>query len=111
MSLDLVVLACLMAAVTYPSRAVPLLAPGVDRLPPIVLGYLRLVGPAVLAAIAASNALVVQTSDGGTTIHVGIEAAAVVIAVAIVAVRRSLLLPAIAVAVIVVAGARALAIA
>lgn len=107
MSLDLVVLAVLMAAVTYPSRAVPLLAPGVDRLPAPVLGYLRLVGPAVLAALAAANALVVKTPDGGTTIHVGVEAAAVAVAVAIVAWRRNLLLPAILVAVIVVAGARA----
>jgi branched-subunit amino acid transport protein len=110
-SLDLVALAFLMAAVTYPSRAIPLLAPGIERLPPVVLGYLRLVGPAVLASLAAANALVLVEPDGSTTFHVGIEAAAVVIAVAIVAWRRSLLLPAIAVAVLVVAGARAVGIA
>ena len=111
MSLDLVVLAVLMAAVTYPSRAIPLLVPGVERLPPLVLGYLRLIGPAVLAALAATSALVLSGPDGSTTLHVGIEAAAVVIAVAIVAWRRSLLLPAIAVAVIVVAVARAIGLA
>ena len=33
-SVELVALAVLMAAVTYPSRAVPLLLPGFDRLPP-----------------------------------------------------------------------------
>lgn len=111
MSLDLVVLAVLMAAVTYPSRAIPLLVPGVERLPPVVLGYLRLVGPAILASIAAANALVLVAPDGATSLHVGIEAAAVATAVAIVAWRRSLVLPAIVVAVIVVAGARAAGVA
>ena len=59
MSTELVLLAVLMAAVTYPSRALPLLAPGIERLPPRALLYLRLVGPAVLASIAAANTLVV----------------------------------------------------
>jgi branched-subunit amino acid transport protein len=110
-SLDLVVLALLMGAVTYPSRAIPLLAPGLERLPPVVIAYLRLVGPAVLAALAAVNALVLVAPDGTATLHVGVEAAAVAIAVAIVAWRRTLLLPAIVVAVVVVAGARALGLA
>ncbi|MCU0506393.1 MAG: AzlD domain-containing protein [Chloroflexi bacterium] len=111
MSLDLVVLALLMGAVTYPSRAIPLLAPGLERLPAVVLAYLRLVGPAVLASLAAVNALVVVAPDGSPVLHVGIEAAAVAVAVAIVAWRRTLLLPAIVVAVVVVAGARALGLA
>ena len=34
MSTDLVLLAVLMGAVTYPSRALPMLAPGIERLPP-----------------------------------------------------------------------------
>jgi len=110
-SLDLVVLALLMGAVTYPSRAIPLLAPGIERLPPVVIAYLRLVGPAVLAALAAVNALVLVAPDGTPTLHVGVEAVAVAIAVAIVAWRRTLLLPAIGVAVVVVAGARALGLA
>ena len=60
----LIVLALLMAAVTYPSRAVPLLAPAFERLPVRALEYLRLVGPAVLGAIAASQALLVMGADG-----------------------------------------------
>jgi branched-subunit amino acid transport protein len=110
-SLDLVVLALLMGAVTYPSRAIPLLAPGLERLPPVVLAYLRLVGPAVLASLAAVNALILVAPDGTPELHLGIEAAAVAVAVAIVAWRRTLLLPAIVVAVVVVAGARALGLA
>ena len=58
-SVTLVGLALLMGAVTYPSRACPLLAPGIERLPPIALAYLRLVGPAILAALAAVNTVVV----------------------------------------------------
>ena len=53
-----------MALVTYPSRAVPLLAPGFDRLPPRALEYLRLVGPAVLASIAASQIFLVPAASG-----------------------------------------------
>ena len=89
---DLVLLAILMGAVTYPSRAIPLLAPGIDRLPPPILAYLRLVGPAVLAALAAGNVLVVTDAGGHPQLHVGIETLAVLVAVAIVAWRRNLLL-------------------
>ena len=39
-STDLVPLAVLMWAVTYPSRAIGLLAPAIDRLPRRVLDYL-----------------------------------------------------------------------
>lgn len=92
MSLDLVLLALLMGAVTYPSRALPLLAAGVHRLPPIVLLYLRLVGPAVLLAVAAVNVLVWSGPDGQPVLHVGVEALAVVVAVAVVAWRRNLFL-------------------
>ena len=45
MSGDLVVLAVLMFLVTYPSRAVGLLTPGIERLPKLALDYLQLVGP------------------------------------------------------------------
>ncbi len=75
MSTELVGLAVLMFAVTYPSRALPLLAPGIERLPPIVLAYLRLVGPAVLAALAAANVMIVADAAGRPTFHVGIEIA------------------------------------
>ncbi len=106
MSIDLVVLAILMGAVTYPSRAIPLLVPGVDRLPDPVLGYLRLVGPAVLAALAATGVLVFTRPGGGPGLHVGVESIAVVVAIGIVLWRRNLLLG-IASAAVIVAVARA----
>jgi branched-subunit amino acid transport protein len=103
----LVGLAVLMALVTYPSRAIPLLAPGFDRLPPRALEYLRLVGPAVLAAIAAAQiAILPNPAGGGSTFHIGIEWLAVGTCVGIVAWRRNLLLGIIA-AVVIVAAARA----
>lgn len=89
---DLVVLALLMGAVTYPWRAVPLLAPGFDRLPPLAIEYLRLVGPAVLAALAAVAILVVTEASGAHRLQLGIELVAVVIGVAIVRWRRNVFL-------------------
>jgi branched-subunit amino acid transport protein len=90
-SLELVGLALLMAAATYPSRAVPLLLPGFDRLPRVIDEYLRLIGPGVLAALAAVNVLVVIGSDGATRLQAGIELVAVLVCVGVVAWRRSLL--------------------
>jgi branched-subunit amino acid transport protein len=111
MTTGLVGLALLMALVTYPSRAIPLLAPGFDRLPPRALEYLRLVGPAVLASIAASQIFVSPAVNGsGPAFHVGIEWLAVAVCVASVAWRRNLLLG-IVLAVAIVAGARALGLA
>jgi len=107
-NLGLVGLALLMAAVTYPSRAVPLLAPGIERLPPIVLAYLRLVGPAILAALAATNTILLVDSAGRPSFHVGIEWLAVGVGVALVAWRRNLLLG-IAAAVAIAAVFRAIA--
>jgi branched-subunit amino acid transport protein len=92
MSTELVLLAVLMAAVTYPSRALPLLAPGIERLPPAALQYLRLVGPAVLASLAAVNTLVIGGQDGPRTLHVGVETLAVGACIAVVAWRRNLFL-------------------
>jgi branched-subunit amino acid transport protein len=89
--MDLIPLALLMGAVTYPVRALPLLAPGVDRLPRVAVDYLRLVGPGMLAAVAAVNVAIV-TTDNGPTLHVGVELVAVLIAVAVTAWRRSLFL-------------------
>ncbi len=110
MSLQLVVLAVLMAAVTYPSRAVPLLVPAFERLPPWALEYLRLVGPAILGAIAANETLL-RTGPGGTPVlHVGLEALAVLACVGVVAWRRNLF-GGLAVAVILIAVLRALQIA
>ena len=92
MSVALVGLALLMGAVTYPSRAIPLLTPGIERLPPIALAYLRLVGPAILAALAATNTVIVTGPDGQATFHVGIEWLSVGLCIAIVAWRRNLFL-------------------
>jgi branched-subunit amino acid transport protein len=89
-NVDLVGLALLMGLVTYPSRATPLLAPGIERLPPAALEYLRLVGPAVLAALAAVNVMVVTTEGGTQTFHIGIEWAAVAVCAALTAWRRNL---------------------
>ncbi len=92
MSVDLVGLAVLMFAVTYPARAIPLLASRFERLPPRALEYLRLVGPAVLGAIAAAEVLLGVGADGRPTLRVGWEAAAVVACAALVAWRRNLAL-------------------
>jgi branched-subunit amino acid transport protein len=92
MTTNLVVLALLMAAVTYPSRAVPLLVPGIERLPAVALLYLRLVGPAILASLAAANTLILTAPDGSQVLHVGIEAVGVLACLAVVAWRRNLLL-------------------
>ncbi|HEU0245376.1 MAG TPA: AzlD domain-containing protein [Candidatus Limnocylindrales bacterium] len=92
MSNELVLLALLMGAVTYPSRALPMLAPGIERLPAPALLYLRLVGPAVLASIAASQTLVQGTSDTGYRVVIGVEIIGVVACLLIVAWRRNLFL-------------------
>lgn len=91
MSVVLVPLAVLMGLATYPFRAVPLLAPGMHRLPPRVRLYLRLVGPSVLAALAAVDTMVVVDAARHPSFHVGAEWLAVGLCVAVVALRRSLL--------------------
>lgn len=106
MSTGLVVLAVLLFAVTYPSRAMGLLTPGLERLPRVALDYLQLVGPAVLAALAAVNVMVVVPEGQGPAIHVGIEWLAVLACLGLVAWRRNLLVGLLA-AVVLVAGARA----
>ena len=92
MSTTLVPLAVLMALATYPSRALPLLAPGMHRLPVRVQLYLRLVGPSVLAALAAVDTLVVLDAARHPSFHVGWEWLAVGLCIAVVAIRRNLLL-------------------
>jgi branched-subunit amino acid transport protein len=85
---SLLLLAVLMWAATYPWRVAPFLLPGFDRLPPLALAYLRLVGPAVLAALAAVAVFV--TKDHG--VRVGMDAVAVLLCVVLVAWRRNVLL-------------------
>lgn len=106
MSVELVGLAVLMFAVTYPARAIPLLVPRFEQLPPRALEYLRLVGPAVLGAIAAAEVLVGEGPDGQTTLTVGPEVLAVVVCAAVVAWRRNLALG-LFVAIVLIAGLRA----
>jgi branched-subunit amino acid transport protein len=91
-SVELVALALLMGAVTYPARALPLLAPGIERLPPRALLYLRLVGPAVLASIAAAETLVQGDGIDGYRVVIGVEILGVLACLAIVAWRRNLFL-------------------
>jgi branched-subunit amino acid transport protein len=105
MSLSLIPLAFLMWAVTYPSRALPMLAPGIERLPAWAVSYLRLAGPAALAALAAVNCLI--TADSPPHLTLGVEPLAVGLCVAIVW-RTRLLLLGVTAAVILVAVARAL---
>lgn len=89
MSPELLLLAVLMGAVTYPSRAIPLLVPAFERLPATAFRYLRLVGPAILASLAASGVLFASDQPG---LRIGIELLAVAACVAIVAAGRSLLI-------------------
>jgi branched-subunit amino acid transport protein len=103
-STELIPLAVLMWAVTYPSRALGLLAPGIDRLPGAALRYLQLVGPAVLAALAAVYTITITRPDGVAVIQLGIAWLAVVACIAIVRWRRSLLLGLVAAVALAVAG-------
>jgi branched-subunit amino acid transport protein len=92
MSVVLVPLALLMGLATYPWRAVPLLAPGMHRLPARLQLYLRLVGPSVLAALAAVDTMVVLDEVRHPEFHIGAEWIAVALCIAVVALRRGLLL-------------------
>jgi branched-subunit amino acid transport protein len=105
-SVELVGLALLMGLATYPSRAIPLLVPGMDRLPRPVMTYLRLVGPAVLAALAAVEVMVRLDADRNPSFEVGVEWLAVALCVVLVA-RFHNLLAGMASAVVLVAVARA----
>ena len=104
MSTDLIPLAFLMFLVTYPSRALGLLTPWLDRLPRVGFDYLQLVGPAILAALAAVSVMVVVSGDGAPTFHIGIEWIAVLACLVVTAWRRNLLIGLIvAVAIVVIA--------
>ena len=91
MSVALIPLAVLMGLVTYPWRAVPLLLPGIHRLPPALQAYIRLVGPAILASLAAVNTVVVLDATRHASFHVGVEWLAVGLCGLVVVARRGLL--------------------
>ena len=91
MTTDLVPLAVLMFLVTYPSRAIGLLAPGIERLPKRAMEYLQLVGPAVLTALAAVSVMV-STSGARPAFTVGLPWVAVGVCLALVAWRKNLFL-------------------
>ena len=110
MSTDLVALAVLMFAATYPSRALGLMTPVLDKLPRVALDYLQLVGPAILAAIAAVSVMTTLDPDGDTVFHVGVEWVGVLACLLITARTRNLLLG-LVVGVGIVAIARALGLA
>jgi branched-subunit amino acid transport protein len=109
-STDIVWLAVLMGAVTFPSRSLPLLAPGIERLPSRIRDYLGLVGPAILASIAAVGIMIQADAARHPSFHVGIEWLAVGACVVIVVARRGLLIGMVA-AVAIAALARASGIA
>ena len=75
-----------------------------DRLPKIAVDYLQLVGPAVLAALAAVTVMVVVGDDGQPSFHVGIEWVGVFVCLAIVGRWRNLLLGLVAAVAIVAIG-------
>ena len=103
MSVHLVGLALLMAAVTYPFRALPLFAP-TKGMPPVALRYLRLAGPGILAALAAANTAFVEDAAGRNSLHVGIEWIAVALAVALIAWRGNVFIGILAAVVLVAVG-------
>ena len=110
MSAELIPLAVLMFVVTYPSRALGLLTPWLDKLPRVGFDYLQLVGPAVLASLAAVSVMVVTDDAGTPSFHIGIEWVAVLACLGVTAWRRNLLLGlAAAVGIVVVARATGLA--
>ena len=110
MSTELIPLAVLMFVVTYPSRALGLLTPWLDKLPRLGFDYLQLVGPAVLASLAAVSVMVVTDDAGAPSFHVGIEWVAVLACLGVTAWRRNLLLGLVAaVGIVVVARATGLA--
>jgi branched-subunit amino acid transport protein len=104
MSTDHIPLAFLMFLVTYPSRALGLLTPWLDRLPRVGFEYLQLVGPAILAALAAVSVMVVVSDNGAPTFHIGVEWVAVLACLGVTAWRKNLLMGLIvAVAIVVIA--------
>jgi branched-subunit amino acid transport protein len=103
---EYVPLALLMFAFTYPSRAVGLLAPAIDRLPRPALEYLQLVGPAVLTALAAVDVMV-GVENGESVFTIGLPWVSVGVCLLLVMWRRNLFIG-LAAAVLIAAVGRAL---
>ena len=103
MSAEYVGLALIMFAFTYPSRAVGLLAPAIDRLPDRALEYLQLVGPAMLAALAAVD-IMVGVENGQSVFTIGLPWLCVGACIALVAWRRNLFIGLAAAVVIAIVG-------
>ena len=108
MSFGLIPLSFLMWVVTYPARALPMLAPGIERLPSWAVSYLRLAGPAALAALAAVNCLF--TPDSPPHLAGGVAPLAVGVCVVVVW-RTRLLLAGVGAAVVLVGVVRAAGVA
>ena len=89
MSAEFVPLALIMMAFTYPSRAIGLLNPAIERLPEPALDYLQLVGPAVLTALAAVD-LMVGVENGESFFKIGLPWVSVGACLLLVAWRRNL---------------------
>jgi branched-subunit amino acid transport protein len=89
LGIALVPVALIMWAVTYPSRALPMLAPGLERLPKWAVTYLRLAGPAALAALAATGSLL--SPDSPPHLELGVMPVAVALCVVLVWRTRFLL--------------------
>ena len=103
MSAEYVPLALIMFAFTYPSRAVGLLAPAIERLPKPALNYLQLVGPAVLSALAAVD-IMVGVDNGETAFTIGLPWVSVGVCLLLVAWRKNLFIGLAAAVLIAIAG-------
>ena len=103
MSAEFVPLALIMFAFTYPSRAVGLLAPALEKLPRPALEYLQLVGPAVLAALAAVD-IMVGVENGESVFTIGLPWVSVGVCLLLVAWRRNLFIGLAAAVIIAIVG-------
>jgi branched-subunit amino acid transport protein len=88
-SAEFVPLALIMLAFTYPSRALGLLNPAIERLPEPALDYLQLVGPAVLTALAAVDVMV-GVENGESVFTIGLPWISVGVCLLLVVWRRNL---------------------
>jgi branched-subunit amino acid transport protein len=100
---EFVPLALIMFAFTYPSRAVGLLAPAIERLPRPALDYLQLVGPAVLSALAAVDVMV-GVENGESAFTIGLPWVSVGVCLLLVAWRKNLFVGLAAAVVIAIVG-------